>query len=110
MVFGRDCTHLAPNRPIKGTLLGSLGLVDEGDALAEVEVDLLTGRNAIEGKEGGVDPLVHLRPGEEEEWEKQQGKGRERCLARCWGTRPQHKPAAKARVWTIAIIVRFHSN
>ena len=56
----------APNDTNAGTVDGTLGTVNVSDALAEVEVGVLGGTDALELEEGGVLLGVALGAGEAE--------------------------------------------
>lgn len=54
--------HLAPDDAVHAALLLGLGLVDEGNLLAEVELGLILGVHAADFDQGGVSVLVGLAP------------------------------------------------
>lgn len=54
--------HLAPDDAVQAALLLGLGLEDEGQLLAEVEVNLALGVHTVDLDQGGVVVLVGLRP------------------------------------------------
>lgn len=60
VVGGGPATHPAPDAAELGALLKGLGLVDKGNPLAGVEVDLLAAVHTVQLEQGGVVVLVDL--------------------------------------------------